>query len=86
MSKARQQTHRRLRRRIHALLTALRPASWDADHIAAVLNGWTLERTPLGRVVVRDPRFDQLRRRNGEPVPPQEAARVRASVTSGRWQ
>jgi hypothetical protein len=81
MSKARQD-----RRRLRALLAALRPASWDADQIAAVLNGWTLERVRLGRVVVRDPRFDQLRRRNGELVPPEEAARVRASVASGRWR
>jgi hypothetical protein len=86
MSKARQQTHRRLRRLLHALLAALRSASWDADHIAAVLNEWTIERGRLGRVVVRDPRFDQLRCHNGELIPREEAARVRASVASGRWQ
>jgi hypothetical protein len=86
MSKARQQTHRRLRRRLRLLLAALRPGSWDADQIAAVLNGWTVERARFGRVVVHDPRFDRLHRRDGELVPPEEAARVRASVASGRWQ
>jgi hypothetical protein len=82
MSKASQQSHRRLRRRLRAFLAALRPRAWDADQIAAALNGWTVEHRRLGRVVVRDPRFDQLRQaRNGELLPD----RVIASIGSGRW-
>jgi hypothetical protein len=67
-----------------AFLAALRPSSWDADRAAAARNGWTVEHGRFGRVLVRDPRFDQLRPRRpraGEPVP--ESAR--RSVASGRW-
>ncbi len=85
MSKASQETHRRLRRRLRTLLAALRPSGWDADQLAAAVNGWTIKRARFGRVVVRDPRFDQLRRRDGQALPPEQAARVRASVASGRW-
>jgi len=70
--------------RVATFLAALRPCSWDADRIAAVLNGWTVERGRFGRVAVRDPRFDQLRANQhhaGEPV----SESVRRSVASGRW-
>lgn len=35
-------------------------AHWNRDYLAAELNGWTVERGRLGRLVVRDPRFDLI--------------------------
>jgi hypothetical protein len=71
------------KRRLVALLAILRPSRWDADRIAAALNGWTVQRDRFGRVVIRDPRFDQLRARRlhaGEPA----SESVRQSVASAR--
>ena len=82
MSKASHLIHRRLRRRLRAFLRRLRPRGWDADQVAAAVNGWSYEPGRFGRVVVRDPRFDQLRTRRGEPVPQS----VRVSLMSGRWR
>jgi len=79
MSKVSRDTHRRLRRQIRTVLAALRPRRWDADAIAAELNGWTIQRRRFGAATVRDPRFDQLRR-SREPVPES----VRQSMASGR--
>jgi hypothetical protein len=69
--------------RLTNLLAALRPSTWDIDRIAAVLNGWTIQRGPLGRVVVRDPRFEQLRAQRQHTGPPLDS--VRQTVGSGRW-
>jgi hypothetical protein len=70
--------------RVATLLSALRACSWDADRIAAVLNGWTVERGRFGRVVVRDPRFDRLRAQRHHAGQPASES-VRQSVPSGRW-
>lgn len=86
MPNTRQQIHGRLRRRLRALLAVLRPALWDADQLAATRNGWTVEHGRFGRVVVRDPRFDQLRPRTNESAPVEGAAGPRLSAVSGRWQ
>jgi hypothetical protein len=51
-------------------------ARWNADAMAAAAMGWTVDNRRLGRIVVRDPRFDQLSTAD---------ERVRASVSSGRW-
>jgi hypothetical protein len=70
--------------RLATFLAGLRPSAWDADRMAALLNGWTVERRRFGHVVVRDPRFDQLRaQRHHTGQPPPES--VRQSVASGRW-
>ncbi len=35
-------------------------ARWNRDFHAAEANGWTVERGRLGRLLVRDPRFDLI--------------------------
>jgi hypothetical protein len=36
-------------------------ARWNRDFRAAEANGWTVERGRLGRLLVRDPRFDLIK-------------------------
>jgi hypothetical protein len=73
MTKVSHVEHRRLRRRLHVVLAAQRPKGWDADEVAAQLNGWTVERRRFGTRVYRDPRFDTA------------SSDVRSCVQSGRW-
>ena len=70
-------SHRRLRQRVRVVLAGLRPSWWDADELAAQLNGWTLTRERFGRTVVRDPRFDTVAGESGDEG--------RSPVQAGRW-